>query len=590
MILDPITEAIIQNTTILFGSIAEPLGKLKFIRGKLIIDIDFTPNEEMVTAVEENTLALDAIWVQLKKMESTQSTKKYSELQNKLQDKVLMKIEETLRKLRQISSTSWLNEGRIKENKRNRRGLINAGGEILKTLFGVATDESLKEIKYKVEVFNSAFSSMQKGYKGILEDIEINHIQIKQNTDNLAKLFKEVVAVNNVVFTFMYFEQAESLNDQVDEFAEQMIKIHKLILDASINPHHKIIDSRNFPFIPYETFKNYDKEVMDKYNLFSPIELNENSLDRYLSLATVYGTGRSLKVTIIIPYVSKTHHELWKLHPFPTKNKDDADRQILIIDNPYSIISQDWQNIAPLAEEALKYCSQPDMQSYICLPIINLGPTNYTNCAETLMKGEAILRCTFKKFVSPFPVLKWIKNLRYLSLSKPQTVIKLCNDVNNGKPKEVQLKCLNVINPMCRLKGKNLDIPGVKLLRKEYQYHLNVTHIEIPPIKTIKIEPLEYEHQGWVPPKWFNISGIEHEPKTWQTHLVHISNWTLTIILVLCIIIYVVIVKWQSRHRAYTVNHDENETRHYEEVPGIPLRRVASREGIDEVDQTGNVF
>lgn len=291
--------------------------------------------------------------------------------------------------------------------------------------------------------------------------------------------------ISNAWTVIMYLMQADVSTAEINKYADELWNIHKLIVDTANTHSPSDLSTKLTSFISYESFEKYDKEITQKYNFHSAIALTRNTLDEYLSQATVFGHQNDYMIRIIIPYVSKEPYTLWKLHPFPTKFNDKTHRKILMDSNLYALVSNDLQTITPVAKNSLKYCTTPMFDFYACLPIVNIGLTNHTNCPRTLMKQEKVLVCPLNDYVNQNSMLKWIRNTKYLSLSKPQEAVMICNGEG---PKEAQLDYVNKINPGCSVKGRNLNIPSVAVFHEDLKYHLEIINITMPPFKEQRIE------------------------------------------------------------------------------------------------------
>lgn len=182
----------IENTTTLIGSIAEPLGEFRFIRGKLIIDVDFTPHHDIRNAIQEDQLTIETLRKNAEVYSSSERSPQMPTLMIHLRKKLRSKTEMVAKKLKGLTDSLWLRSGFEPSLNRSKRGLVNAGGELLKTLFGTATNEELQQIKHKVEVFSYNLNAINRNHKGVLHDLQDNHDRIKVNTANLKKLHNVV--------------------------------------------------------------------------------------------------------------------------------------------------------------------------------------------------------------------------------------------------------------------------------------------------------------------------------------------------------------------------------------------------------------
>ena len=78
------------------------------------------------------------------------------------------------------------------------RGFINAGGEYLKGLFGTATDGDVN-VEKKLKAFKMQTSMLNKEYKGILSNMDVNHKIIRKIDGSLKKIILSQQKIPNMI-------------------------------------------------------------------------------------------------------------------------------------------------------------------------------------------------------------------------------------------------------------------------------------------------------------------------------------------------------------------------------------------------------
>ena len=526
--------AILNETTVTTGSISEHIGQLQFIRGKLVIDIDLTPPESLMKTLDDYTVMLKEIQQVLQERfittalkivmgEKTEGISLADHLTKRLEEKIAMVMNE----VNQLRKTRWMNESR-----RVKRGLINAGGELLKGLFGTATDNEVQVVKKEVSAFISDAKVMKKGYQGILTDINTNHELIVKINRNLRKLISNAKSsqVNYILSEVSVFLS------EVTDFIEKLVKINEVIEELSFHKYRGTFNKKNFPFIDYETLKQYDEEVTTKYGMYSSIPLSVDTHDQYLAQAILvdYFYRRPNVVRLIIPYVESKHFDLWKIHSFPTMRDDQLGRSILRLKAPYAIISDDRQIVLTFGERTFKYCKSPKDNYFACFPVILMKPTNRSICAASILRQEEVVRCNLEKFHGRYPVIQWIADERFLSLEKKEKVIVMCED---KKPQEKWLGLVTKLAMQCEVKSENLHIPGMMTLHKQIPYEFPVSNMSVPNVTVI---PQEFEPEGpydWVDPKWLNMTSptFSFTPRDTYYHGMLATIWLVIVIMIICL-------------------------------------------------------
>jgi len=336
--------------------------------------------------------------------------------------------------------------------------------------------------------------------------------------------------------TSFVLNEVTILLEEVNNFMSKLMKIYNLIEEVSFHKFRNILNSNNF--LTYSTLKNYDQEIIKKYGLYSPIPLTEETLDAYLSEAVLLGL-KGNTVRLILPYVEADTYDIWKFHPFPIKIGNSSVRSVMNIIEPYAIVSTDRQLVLTFDDEAFKYCSKPRDKYFACFPVIMLKPNNQSKCATSILRRESVARCSLSPFSSDEPLMHWVEDERYLSLSKPQKVVMICED---HEPQEKWLSEVTKIATPCEVKNHNLDIPSLRVLHKFSTYKFPVINVSAP---TFEITPIEenFEPRRWIDPKWLNITSPRFKitPKETYNHVTLAVVWTTLI----CVVAYLIRKRWR---------------------------------------------
>jgi len=450
----------------------------------------------------------------------------------------------TLRDISFLKRTNWM------KNRRKKRGLIDAGGELLKGLFGTATDKEVQVVKKELQAFIGEASAMKNGYQGLLTDVDENHKIIMKIESSLRK----IVNTRMEMQTSFILNEITVLLGEVNALISDLMKIYYLVEEVAFHRFKKTLNSRNFPFLTYSTLKEYDQEISNTYGLYSPITLTKDTIDEYLSEAILLGVLKdSNTVRVILPYVEGKPYDVWQFHPFPMKIAKDSARSTMNVIEPYAIISADRQLVITFGEEAFKYCSKPKYKYFACFPILIMKPNNRSECASSILKQNSVARCPLSPFSSEEPVTRWIGDERYLSLSKPQKAVMICED---RRPNEKWLSEVTKVATSCEVKNDELDIPSLQILHKSSAYEFPIINVSAPEIEVISLDE-DYEPRKWIDPKWLNITSprFKFTPRETYKHLTLAMVWIVTI----CTGVYIFQKRWRRRHRR-SKDHQRGQT------------------------------
>ena len=538
--------AALNGTFIAAGSIVESIGTLQFIRGKLVVDVDLDPPPELVKKLTEYEKMLGNLQEELQQhllAYLVKNRKKNTKPIEHINERLNLKIDMTLRDITYLKKTNWM------RNRRGKRGLIDAGGELLKGIFGTATDKEVQVIKKEIQFFTGREAMMERGYRGVLTDINENHNIITKIEDSLRVIMGRQMKIQ----TLFILNEVTVLLEEVNTLISELMRAYHLIEEVSHRKYGKALNKNNFPFLKYSIAKEYDQEITEKYGLYSPIPLTVETFNEYLSEAVLLGRLRNTNtIRISLPYVAPNLYNIWKFHPFPMKNANKMHREVMTINEPYAIISKDRQLVLTFDDEVFEYCSKPAAKYFACFPILIMKPTNRTTCAESILKQERVARCNLSPFTSDEPLLQWVGDERYLSASKPQKVVMICED---GEPQEKWLSEVTKIATPCEVKNQEIDIPSLRTLHKKTAYEFPVVNVSAPELEILPNLDEFQPPRNWIDPKWLNITS----PKLRLTPIESYNHLTLALLWVIVVFVIIYLIrkgwkKWQRKRRANRVS------------------------------------
>lgn len=521
-------EAILNRTTITAGSIVDPIGKLHFIKGKLIIDVDLTPPEELVEALADYADKLTKLQERMQghmMLYLMENEHKDTQTIKHMDQRLNIKLSMTLDEIAVIQRSRW-----IRSRPRHKRGLINIGGELLKGLFGTATEKELKVVQKKVQAFGKQAKVLTGSYNGLLTDIRENHKIVVRMEKSLNEIINRQMKMQNMFI----LGEITILLDEINTLLTKINKIRSLIEAVTFHKYKRTLNQNNFPFVNFTMFKSYDREVSEKYGLTSPIPLEKETFNEYLSQAILLGHVADNQVRLILPYIETEEYDIWKFYQFPTKIQGRKGRYTMNIIEPYAIMSKDRQLVLVFGEEIFKYCSLPKDRFYTCFPVILMRPTNLTLCASSILRQNEVAQCDISKFDSDDPLIRWIEDRRYLSLPKPQQVTLMCAE---EAPKEEWLSETSTIATQCEVRSPTLNIPSLKTLHKTISYGLTVQNLTMPETRVDKIDE-NFGPSEWIDPKWLNLTSphIQFTQKDTYYHVMISLMW-IVIVATLVIVI-----------------------------------------------------
>ena len=262
-----------------------------------------------------------------------------------------------------FTSTFNLSTGKIipkqRKNSRSRRGLINIGGDILHSIFGVSTDKQVEDAKNQahneyLRILNSARSIEVRAEKAQHRVTDaLTHLEQAQALANLRDR-------EDRVETFL---QISSIWGKINN-----LLLYLLSLADEVGDRITLLQSGQVPpIVNAQQLTQLIKEGADKFNeLVFPYdvkELNSRTLTNYLSLLHVQRSDSPYLYYLLIPFVADIEkYKLYKIEKFPiaTENKTLMINQDI---SPFLAVSQ-GQNIAV---PTLEHCNKLlEANSYLC--------------------------------------------------------------------------------------------------------------------------------------------------------------------------------------------------------------------------------
>lgn len=203
---------------------------------------------------------------------------------------------------------------------RPKRGLVDAGGHLLKFLFGTLDSSDLERMSNKLDSLNDATNEAIHNSNEQVSILANMHLSVVSHTKSIntiistlkdyhkemhqamTKVFdREVIAQNQLKVLFKYLKISSALSDikyTIDCALQRMIRFHQAIEDLASG---KVRSSLLYPHEFLEILKSIEKVLHPPAKLFLPVTLD--NIHQYYSVATVqsYSSVNTLRVIIQVP-------------------------------------------------------------------------------------------------------------------------------------------------------------------------------------------------------------------------------------------------------------------------------------------------
>src|SRR5215469_15427616 len=214
-----------------------------------------------------------------------------------------------------VISSHWI-QAYKQGSERKKRGWINAGGSLLKIVFGVALDSDIKAIEKKVNFLEN----QEFGNSEVLVNLRD---QLKENNNALIHVEKELqklrhdssgfhAQLNLLSYVTLATSYLQSLNNFLATVKAIQAEVEKTLLYAlakSSSPSIYTFDLLN-PFI---------QKVSLETGLETPVKLDRSNMAKFLKYTwSAVPTSTDFSVVLIIPFVYQAMFDTVKVHRFPT--------------------------------------------------------------------------------------------------------------------------------------------------------------------------------------------------------------------------------------------------------------------------------
>ncbi|XP_073954573.1 uncharacterized protein isoform X1 [Choristoneura fumiferana] len=346
--------------------------------------------------------------------------------------------------IKKFSSISYL----VQSPARVKRGLIDAGGSILKTFFGTLdSDDAIK--------FTDAIHQVQSDEKKLAhvmkDNIHIVKSTILSLNNTISKVNENEARLNqNLDVVEKAFEQLRNSNDKLD------IKTH---LNSLLNSMESIIMSLSFDIddinnaILFSKLNILHPTVLSPYQLYNELEQNANNLPKHYELPTslslqnihdivdvssliCYYHYNKIVIVIKIPLVIPQTYSLYHLISLPVPyDISKPDTFALIAPNkPYLAVTADRMFYSLF--DSVKECKVITNKCYVC-ELNNIYSTIATPTCETILLNDVVSKlpslCVVKILHGSIDMFYKLRKNRWIFVqSEPGKCHITCeNDPNN---------------------------------------------------------------------------------------------------------------------------------------------------------------
>lgn len=419
------------KTELFPGFIAQDIGKTTFIQGFLDIEMNMKCPESLyweLKSLHENNIKLQnkyILYLQNRHRARFPKTTLDNIPQTSRQLKYLTEhLQDKTTKLDHLLENPWIQAHEINSSTRNKRGFFNLGGEILKTIFGTATSKDLHIISKKVDLIVNSGLNSEAAITKLSAQIHDNTKTLSQLRTNQETLY----ALYNVSISSIDFQtEISTLNlyltlvNTIIEDTNKLIDIIQHTLTSS-KQYHTPLNIYSYKFIT--TILNSIKHKTNLQPTFFP---TPNTLYEFLSHTwTIPHLNLPYQVSTLIPFVTSSFFDTFKIFPFPTYHNLSSSR--IAIQSSYHYFFLNRKELTYTYSKTISpdHCRR-DSSLNLCIPTDLMHTTTSPNCIISLLLHlEPKSPCNYIPFQSTSPYTLALPTYTSISMPKPITASVSC--------------------------------------------------------------------------------------------------------------------------------------------------------------------
>ena len=376
--------------------------------------------------------------------------------------------------------------------RRRRRGLINAGGQLLKFLFGVTTEDEINEVK----------SNTRKLAKSVSVILEEDNINIKIINENFNHIKGSLHNTNWNLLRLNIYVHLNRIEQAISELRLHAILVDNALAMAADNDLHPSL-------LPFAKFKDIASQAARDLKLFPFFETTFENYYHYIKLCECKVSG-TFAITVDIPFTDAIIYRSYVLVPFPNSlhmndNDNKTSKYVKLADDEttYFISSTSYFSFSPLAVD--NYCKN----SYHLRACYNTHIRRIDDsCGINLIMNNESFTCNYTTIspttITPKPIILKISSLVIINFGKPRTsvTVKCTNNSRTFIANDILIisHSCDLLTDLIQIVGKaqrvgayhldtNLGIESITMNAMSAPSEINLVQLNPHPDKSVADKP-----------------------------------------------------------------------------------------------------
>lgn len=337
-----------------------------------------------------------------------------------------------------ISEPLAVPKGRVK------RGWINAGGSLLNTVFGTATDAELAVLNTKIDNYNVEISRSAR-------TILVQARQMRSLVNNALFQVRNIAGqLSQTVHVLEELSSYVALAQMIENLGDATQFLLTVALDADLKLQ-SLREGRMPSLISYDKFIDIINEGNKKLKPLNFPLAFPTDIGSIIETVQIHPSNDPYTFIVELPFTGELM-SLYRVHPYPMMYMDNY----VIPQNTHPYLAVGRQHFTTLSvlngcitvySQNLTLCSVPSV----------LNPTNVQDCTHNIVKRNSTETCIFKTFSASHLILK-IQHYWVIFLKKPTLATVTCplNDIAFRKYEGTL-----IINTLCSFRSQRLVVPSI---------------------------------------------------------------------------------------------------------------------------------
>jgi hypothetical protein len=300
------------------------------------------------------------------------------------------------------------------------------GGDMLQTIFGVATQEEMKRLEHKIMLLSDYHTDSENALKVTIKQLHKNTLFLKDLTKQINNVTKLVTQIQDEHLDIQLCLLVHIQVELMQEYLHHIHTVHLSVLQIRDLAHRK---ETSLELLSYENIQEIVAQAEEEFKLQPIFALKRNELQNFMLYTWTLAVD-DYHLMVVIPLFAKETFKAYKIHQFPTAYVNHTLRQRIVSTqkDPYVFLSETRFSYSELSQEKFEHCIHRK-KYLICSPVTSIQHYNEDNeiCQLSLIRNSP-KNCIFATYTSKSPSSLYLNKQYFISLAEPSQAKITCRN------------------------------------------------------------------------------------------------------------------------------------------------------------------